>query len=107
MDPYKSISDNSISVFCKLTAKYAVIIDEELKNNNNDKISLSSLLIRYSNIGLNANLSKFMKFKNHECLLQGLGISEEESENMFISGYYELILGVYFGDLLEGANFKI
>lgn len=116
MDPYKSISDDSISVFCKLTAKYAVIIDdelmksviidEELKNNNNDKISLSSLLIRYSNIGLNVNLSKFMKFKNHECLLQGLGISEEESENMFISGYYELILGVYFGDLSEGDNFQ-
>lgn len=106
MDPYKSISDDSISVFYKLTAKYAVIIDEELKNNNNDKISLSSLLIRYSNIGLNANLSKFMKFKNHECLLQGLGIPEEESENMFISGYYELILGVYFGDLLEGDNFQ-
>lgn len=106
MDPYKSISDDSISVFYKLTAKYAVIIDEELKNNNNDKISLSSLLIRYSNIGLNTNLSKFMKFKNHECLLQGLGISEEESENMFISGYYELILGVYFGDLSEGVNFQ-
>lgn len=97
---YSEANSDTMSVFYKLTARYAAIMDYELGCNQYYKDTrFTNLLISHSNAFHIIGESKYYKFKDYDCLLTGLDIKDDEADEMLLPGYYEMILGLYFGEL--------